>query len=42
MATTTRTDTSYSAALLRLHALEEYVQAEIVWKKSDPDRLGGL
>lgn len=29
MATTTRTDTSYSATLLRLHALEEYVKAEI-------------
>ncbi|RVL87648.1 hypothetical protein CN140_01575 [Sinorhizobium meliloti] len=29
MATSTRTDTSYSGTLLRLHALEEYVQAEI-------------
>lgn len=29
MATTTRTDTSYSATLLRLHALEEYVKAEL-------------
>ena len=29
MATSTRTDTTYSATLLRLHALEEYNKAEI-------------
>ena len=34
MATTTRTDTTYSATLLRLHALEEYVQAEIAAVKA--------
>ncbi|WP_312356748.1 hypothetical protein [Agrobacterium sp.] len=42
MATTTRTDTSYSITLLRLHALEEVVKAVVTEMEALWDELAGL